>query len=451
MATLVVLFSIILFTCLLVIACSSEVSKGNLKDAYSKIAQKDDEITRLIVEKGNEIDRLTNENDRLKKRNSELMSAYDLLYESSENLTNYEEQIAELKQNKKALEKDIEALEKEVLCQMIDISDYENITSEECKNKLSLLKNEINDLIKSGKTIEITDSSKNKKEFAANKKQILLCFISECTNIINNLTFKNVDVARGKIERSFTNINKIFSVDGLQLKNVILEKKLQELTIVYAYLVTKEQERDEQRAIREQMLEEEKVRREIEREKLKIEKEESQFKKEISKLMAYMQKASDIEKQLYIDKIKELEEKLSQLDNDKKNVLEREANTRAGFVYVISNIGSFGENIYKIGMTRRLEPLDRVKELGDASVPFSFDVHAMIFSADAPALETALHTTFKNKAVNKVNPRKEFFNVSLDEVEKVVKENHNAVVTFTKIAEAAQYRESLKIAQEQSA
>lgn len=451
MATLVVLFSIILFTCLLVIACSSEVSKGNLKDAYAKIAQKDDEITRLIVEKGNEIDRLTNENDRLKKRNSELMSAYDLLYESSENLTNYEEQIAELKQNKKALEKDIEALEKEVLCQMIDISDYENITSEECKNKLSLLKNEINDLIKSGKTIEITDSSKNKKEFAANKKQILLCFISECTNIINNLTFKNVDAARGKIERSFTNINKIFSVDGLQLKNVILEKKLQELTIVYAYLVTKEQEREEQRAIREQMLEEEKVRREIEREKLKIEKEESQFKKEISKLMAYMQKASDIEKQLYIDKIKELEEKLSQLDNDKKNVLEREANTRAGFVYVISNIGSFGENIYKIGMTRRLEPLERVKELGDASVPFSFDVHAMIFSADAPALETALHTTFKNKAVNKVNPRKEFFNVSLEDIEKVVKENHNAVVTFTKVAEAAQYRESLKIAQEQSA
>lgn len=451
MTTLVVLFSIIFFTCLLVIACSSEVSKGNLKDAYAKIAQKDDEITRLIVEKGNEIDRLTNENDRLKKENSELMSAYDFLYKKSENLANYEEQIAELKRNKKALEKDVETLEKEVLCQMIDISDYENITSEECKNKLSLLKNEINDLIKGEKAIKITDSTKSKKELSANKKQIVLCFTNDCANIINNLTFKNVDTARGKIERSFNNINKIFAVDGLQLENCILEKKLQELTLVYAHLVKKEQEREEQRAIREQMLEEEKVRREIEREKLKIEKEESQFKKEISKLMAYMQKASDIEKQLYIDKIKELEEKLSQLDNDKKNVLEREANTRAGFVYVISNIGSFGENIYKIGMTRRLEPLERVKELGDASVPFSFDVHAMIFSADAPALETALHTTFKNKAVNRVNPRKEFFNVSLDEVEKVVKENHNAVVTFTKVAEAAQYRESLKIAQEQSA
>lgn len=440
-----IIIAVIGFVVLVVVLFLSIMEQGDkITDANTKIAQKNDEINQ-ITEKANK------EINQLKKDLDDLNAAYDHLRAKSENLANYEEQIAELKRNKNALQRDLEALEEEIVCQMIDISDYENITSEECKNKLSLLKNEINDLIKSGKTIEITDSSKNKKELAANKKQILLCFISECTNIINNLTFKNVDAARGKIERSFTNINKIFSVDGLQLKNVILEKKLQELTIVYAYLVTKEQEREEQRAIREQMLEEEKVRREIEREKLKIEKEESQFKKEISKLMAYMQKASDIEKQLYIDKIKELEEKLSQLDNDKKNVLEREANTRAGFVYVISNIGSFGENIYKIGMTRRLEPLERVKELGDASVPFSFDVHAMIFSADAPALETALHTTFKNKAVNKVNPRKEFFNVSLEDIEKVVKENHNAVVTFTKVAEAAQYRESLKIAQEQSA
>lgn len=440
-----IIIAVIGFVVLVVVLFLSIMEQGDkITDANTKIAQKNDEINQ-ITEKANK------EINQLKKDLDDLNAAYDHLRAKSENLANYEEQIAELKRNKNALQRDLEALEEEIVCQMIDISDYENITSEECKNKLSLLKNEINDLIKSGKTIEITDSSKNKKEFAANKKQILLCFISECTNIINNLTFKNVDAARGKIERSFTNINKIFAVDGLQLKNVILEKKLQELTIVYAYLVTKEQEREEQRAIREQMLEEEKVRREIEREKLKIEKEESQFKKEISKLMAYMQKASDIEKQLYIDKIKELEEKLSQLDNDKKNVLEREANTRAGFVYVISNIGSFGENIYKIGMTRRLEPLERVKELGDASVPFSFDVHAMIFSADAPALETALHTTFKNKAVNKVNPRKEFFNVSLEDIEKVVKENHNAVVTFTKVAEAAQYRESLKIAQEQSA
>lgn len=179
------------------------------------------------------------------------------------------------------------------------------------------------------------------------------------------------------------------------------------------------------------MLEEEKVRREIEREKLKLEKEETQFRNEISKLMGYLQKASDIEKQLYVDKIKELEEKLKVLEKDKEAVLQREQNTRAGFVYVISNIGSFGENVYKIGMTRRLEPMDRVKELGDASVPFAFDVHTMIFSDDAPKLENILHETFRKYQVNKVNNRKEFFKISLDKIEKVVKENHNATVQFT--------------------
>lgn len=194
------------------------------------------------------------------------------------------------------------------------------------------------------------------------------------------------------------------------------------------------------------MLEEEKARREIEREKAKLEKEEIQFKNEVDKLMKYLSKANDdVEKQLYVDKIHELEEKLRLLEKDKENILEREQNTRAGFVYIISNIGSFGEDIYKIGMTRRLEPMDRVKELGDASVPFEFDVHAMIFSEDAPALETILHNTFKEHQVNLVNPRKEFYKVSLSEIEKVVKENYNATVTFTQVAEAAQYRESVRL------
>ena len=216
---------------------------------------------------------------------------------------------------------------------------------------------------------------------------------------------------------------------------------------MFKYEYQKEQERLQQKAIREQMVEEEKVRREIVKEKAKIEKEENQFKNEITKLMSYMQKSNEAEKQLYIDKIHELEAKLKQVEADKKDVLNREQNTRAGYVYVISNIGSFGEDVYKIGMTRRLEPMDRVKELGDASVPFEFDVHAMIFSDDAPALETVLHNTFRDNQVNKVNPRKEFFRVKLSEIEKVIKENFNATVTFTKVAEAAQYRESLKLEQ----
>ena len=166
-----------------------------------------------------------------------------------------------------------------------------------------------------------------------------------------------------------------------------------------------------------------------------------------------MQKTqNDIEKQLYVDKIKELEDRLRQLEADKATVLEREANARAGYVYIISNIGSFGENVYKIGMTRRLEPMDRIRELGSASVPFEFDVHAMIFSDDAPSLETALHQTFEKQSVNRVNLRKEFFRASLDDIEVVVKEKYNNTVIFTRIPVAKEYNETIAIlSQEQSA
>lgn len=240
--------------------------------------------------------------------------------------------------------------------------------------------------------------------------------------------------------------NKIFAVDKVQLTKKILEYKLEELNLVYTYELKKEQEKEQQRAIKEQMIEEEKVRREIERQKAKLEKDQIQCSNEINKLMAYMQKTeNDVEKQLYVDKIKELEEKQRQLEVEKSTVLEREANAKAGYVYIISNIGSFGDGVYKIGMTRRLEPMDRIKELGSASVPFEFDVHAMIFSDDAPALETALHQKFAKQSVNRVNLRKEFFKVSLDEIERLVKDKYNNTVTFTKIPVAKEYNETLKI------
>ena len=145
-----------------------------------------------------------------------------------------------------------------------------------------------------------------------------------------------------------------------------------------------------------------------------------------------------------------MQTQVSKIDKNLADIDYREANQRVGYVYVISNIGSFGENIYKIGMTRRLNPQERVDELGNASVPFNFDVHAMIFSKDAPALENALHHAFDDRKVNMVNKRREFFNVSLDEIEKVVKENFDGSVEFEKTALAEQYRESLKIKKEMS-
>lgn len=344
---------------------------------------------------------------------------------------------------------ELKELETNIIIKSYDFSDYDGLSSEECKNKLSLLKLEEKELIKSENAVILNAGPKNgeKRAYSNNTKQIIRCFNAECDNILLSVSVKNIDSLRNKMQKSYETLNRIFEVDGVQLSTALLEIKLKELNLIHTAELKKEAEREEQKAIKEQMLEEEKVRREIEREKVKLEKEEHQFRNEISKLMKYLQKASDIEKQLYVDKINELEDKLKLLEKDKENVMQREQNTRAGYVYVISNIGSFGENVYKIGMTRRLEPMDRVKELGDASVPFEFDVHAMIFSEDAPKLENILHETFKQYQVNKVNHRKEFFKVPLEDIEKVVKENHNATVTFTMIAKAEQYRESLRLAE----
>lgn len=355
--------------------------------------------------------------------------------------------IASLKEEEKALKSEIKLLSQNSIVEAADLSVYDGLTSEECKDKLALLRVKQADLIKEGKALIVT-SGDSKKVLNNNIKQLLRCFNSESSSIIANVTVKNIDNSRGKIKKSFEILNNIFATDAVTLSHDYLEMKLEELNLVYATELKKEEEREIQRAIREQMIEEEKVRKEIEREKVKIEKEEIQFKNEISKLMIYMQKSKDeIQTQLYVDKIRELEDKLQLLEKDKENVLQREQNTRAGFVYIISNIGSFGENVYKIGMTRRLEPMDRINELGDASVPFKFDVHALIFSEDAPTLETILHQTFKQYEINKVNSRKEFFKLPLEEIKKVVMENHNATVNFIMEPEAEEYMRSLQLSE----
>ena len=154
---------------------------------------------------------------------------------------------------------------------------------------------------------------------------------------------------------------------------------------------------------------------------------------------------NDSERALVLEKLEELKGQYSELEKEERVIDYREKNAKAGYVYIISNIGSLGENVYKIGMTRRLEPLDRIDELGDASVPFSYDVHALIFSENAPAIEAKLHEHFYKNRVNKLNNRKEFFRADIHEIEKVVKENYDKVVDVVIEPPAEQYRESLLI------
>ncbi|MFC7443460.1 DUF4041 domain-containing protein [Laceyella putida] len=353
--------------------------------------------------------------------------------------------------------KEIVILDEELLYQSFGIYEpkYNLTTSAEYKTRLDEIRAKQKQLVKEGRATDHVEGwtleGSAQKGRAMNKNNIKMAVRSlniECDEAISKVKFNNIETMEKKIRKAYDTINKINKYNRISIRPEYLQLKLDELYLAYEYEQKKQEELEEQRRIKERMREEKRVQEEIERMKKKIEKEETHFKQAIEDLNFKMLAANEKQKALLEEKIRELEAKLAQVEKDKEKVLEREQNTRAGYVYVISNIGSFGENVYKIGMTRRLEPMDRVKELGDASVPFTFDVHAMIFSEDAPQLEKALHMAFHHKRLNKVNERKEFFRVNLEEIEKVVKENHNKVVEFTKLAQAEEYRKSIKMEEE---
>lgn len=277
-----------------------------------------------------------------------------------------------------------------------------------------------------------------------NIKLMFKLFNSECDNAMNKLSFKNIETIEKRIRKSFESSNKLNTSTGAYLNDIYLDSKINELYLYYEYLEKKKEEKEEQRELKERIREEAKAIKEIEAMKSKLEKEEKHFINELNRLKSKIPENYKY-KESWINKIREIERKLFIIREDLKDVLNRELNTRAGYVYIISNIGSFGENVYKIGVTRRLDPTERVNELGSASVPFKYDIHATIFSEDAPTLEKALHKAFDKKRINKVNSRKEFFNVTLNDIKQEVEKNYNKTVEYTKVAEAMEYRQTLKI------
>lgn len=329
---------------------------------------------------------------------------------------------------------------------IMPFGDYDQIpSSHDLKTQLSLLKlkeKEIDGVYSLIHDEEIL----NKREHKSQQRQILRMFNVECDFIFSKMTHKNVENSHDKLVKTFEQLNKLFEVDNVKINKDILINKLDQLSLTAQYNISLEQEKQIRKEERERIAEEQKAEKELNNALTKLQKEETQYKNETDKLMKYMKNTSnDAEKEVYAEKIKQLQDQLKELQDDKVNINKRLENTRAGYVYIISNVGSFGENIYKIGVTRRLEPRDRVKELSSASVPFEFDIHAIIFSDDAPKLENTLHKYFRKHELNKLNPRKEFFKVSLEDIKDVVLKEHNETVRFEMEAEAHQYRETLKL------
>jgi len=272
---------------------------------------------------------------------------------------------------------------------------------------------------------------------------MLFAFNGECDSLIAKVKWNNATKAEERIKKAFDSVNKLGETHSIQITRSYLALKLRELSLTYEYELKKYEEKEEQRRIREQMREEEKAQKEMERAQKEAEDEEKRFQKALDRAKAELGTASAVHVDGLNTQIKELEQKLQEAHDRKERAIAMAQLTKVGHIYVISNIGSFGENVYKIGMTRRLDPLDRVKELGDASVPFEFDIHAIIYSENAPQLEYELHQQFTNHRLNRINNKKEFFKVTLPEIEAFVNKHTNAEIQFTKLAEAREYRETL--------
>lgn len=289
-------------------------------------------------------------------------------------------------------------------------------------------------------------ASEGKKLITDMSKLFLRAFNNECDIAINDVKFSNMDKSRERILKAFEDINGLGRVNNMTLSFQYRQLKLDELALAYEYQCKKQEEKEALRALREQQREEAKVAKEIAEARKEAEKERKHYLQALEKLRQQVaEAATEEDRQALTAKQDDLINHLDELNQKMEDIDYRQENQRAGYVYVISNIGSFGEDVYKIGMTRRLDPMERVYELGDASVPFMFDVHAMIFSDDAPKLEAALHQAFADKRVNAVNARREYFRVSLEEIKQVVRENHDKTVEFVDTPDAQQYRESLLI------
>jgi len=286
----------------------------------------------------------------------------------------------------------------------------------------------------STETVRYNGSEAQGRKLLKRVLQLMLrAFNGECDSYIARASYKNISTMQKRIETSFSQINKIAEIWHCELSAKYLANRLDELKLVYEYAELQEKIKREQAEIREQMREEERAAKEAERAQNQIEDERRKYEDQL---------ASEKDK----TKVKELQDIIENL-NSRSRAISQAQLTRAGNVYILSNVGSFGENVFKIGMTRRLVPEDRVKELGDASVPFPFDVHAMIKTQDAPTLERALHKHFDQRRLNLENDRKEFFRLTIEEIKDEIQRLKDDLrieseIRLSLLSEAKEYRMS---------
>lgn len=404
---------------------------AKLAAATSSLAEQDKYIEKAI----NEIEILK---DEIEKKNSELnqLKQDDVRAKTEKLKEDYSEALETYKKLKREVaiyEDTLDVAEFGVYKPIFNFDD-----SEKYKARMLESYKAVKDCVKNGYATAGGELKIRKRL----EKVILLGFNGVCDQCIADVKWNNIFQLIERVNKAFDAVNKAFEDFGFYITTKYRDLRIDSIQITYEYMLKKHREKEEQDAIKAVMREEEKARREIEAALIKANADEVKYLERIEKATRAAELLTGDKLAKALLQIEELKAKLEEAQANKNRALSMAEQTKRGYVYIISNIGSFGEDVYKIGLTRRLDPMERVRELGDASVPFPFDVHAMIFSEDAPKLEAALHREFRDKSVNMCNNRKEFFKVSLDEIARVVK-SYNANIEFTRIAEARDYRESV--------
>lgn len=419
-----------------------KVNIYQLESRKSDLEESDNKLNKVIQEKN---DILNDLNESVAKQ--------------EKTLNNQRFKVQHLKKYAKEIQKaidDFHMYEDETTLSQVDIEKYNELlpTIEIKLNCLNIaeLKKEFRENDK--KIKDLLKKYENRYKTKANQtiyKLMVIGLSAELQNALYNLKYDKESKSIDYIKEICNKYRSIASSGNQSIASTVnkfiieLEEYfIDAIRIEYQYYILKEKQKAEQAAIREQMRQEAEERKILEQQKKQVEKEEVKYQNEMNNVKSLLENTADQDMiAKYQNKIKDLEELLKQVENKKEEIINRQ-NGKAGNVYVISNLGSFGENVFKVGMTRRLEPLDRIKELSSASVPFSFDVHAMIFSEDAVSLENKLHKILDNYRMNKINLRKEFFKIPLDDIEKIVYEEDPAA-EFNRTILAEEYRQSLSI------
>ncbi len=328
-----------------------------------------------------------------------------------------------------------------MLLQEVGLYEYNHPLDSSAKYKSALkdLRAEAKSLVKGGDAVSaskrwaINGSDKEGAKMVSDFSKLMLrSYNSEAEALVKSLRPYGLESASKRLAKARATVAKLCKSMHIEITDAYHELRERELEFTADYLQKLAEEKEAAREERARLREEAAARKDFEREQAKLEKEQAHYE---GALVALRQVGD-------ASAVEEAEAKLYEIRKALKGVIDRSANVRAGYVYVISNLGAFGPDVVKIGMTRRLEPMERVRELGDASVPFRFDVHALIFSEDAVSLENALHKEFAESRLNLVNQRREFFRTTPGAVKAALVELKGDLLSFAEEAEALEWNQS---------